>query len=45
VKPVVLRNAALNELVSPKPSVKPTVVTDDSGFASNALACSMRRLL
>jgi len=42
--PVALRNAAENELVSLKPISNPISVTDDSGFANNILACSMRRL-
>jgi hypothetical protein len=40
-----LRNAAVNELVSLKPTVNPMSVTEGAGFANNILACSMRRLV
>jgi len=44
VRPVALRNAAENELVSLKPTVNPISVTEDAAFANSTLACSMRRL-
>ena len=40
-----MRKAAVNELVSLKPSSNAISVTDVAGFASSVLACSMRRLL
>jgi len=43
VSPVALRKAAVNELVSLKPIVKPMSVTDGADFASISLARSIRR--
>jgi hypothetical protein len=42
VSPVVFRNAAVNELVSLKPTANPTSVTEEFGLANNALASSIR---
>src|ERR1700737_1168440 len=44
VWPVALRNAAVNELVSRKPTANPISVTDDADSTNNVLARSMRRL-
>ena len=43
--PVPLRKAAVNELVSLKPTVNAISVTEDEGFTNSVLACSMRRLV
>lgn len=40
-----LAKAAVNELVSLKPSVNPISVTEKTGFDRSALARSMRRLV
>ena len=38
MSPVVFRNAAVNELVSLKPTANPTSVTEELGFANKVLA-------
>jgi hypothetical protein len=40
-----LRNAAVNELVSLNPTVKPMSVTEKAGLARSALARSIRWLV
>src|SRR5262249_42458467 len=45
VEPVVLRKAAVNELVSLKPTVSAISVTEHVGRAKSVLAWSMRRAL
>jgi hypothetical protein len=45
VSPVCLRKVVINELVSLKPKLNPTCVTDIAGLANRALACSTRSLL
>jgi hypothetical protein len=42
VRPVALRKAAVNELVSLKPTVNPICVTENAGFAKSVLARSIR---
>jgi hypothetical protein len=45
VTPTVRRNEVVNELVSAKPSIRPTSVTERVRSSSKVLASSMRRLM